>query len=425
MKAHKLSDVISWGLLVIVAIMPVHAFLSVWLGHIFGHQAVFQSWKEAWLLILAGLTVILLWREPSRLSRLRAPWVLAAAGFMLVGLLVTLVTRPALLIVAFGIKTDFEFLIAGIIATLVATKPFLHQALKLVLIMAAVVTGFDLLQIFILPPDFLTHFGYGPRTIAPYQHIAQGTSTLRFPATLGGPNQLGTYLILPICLSVAILIRRPRAWAAALLGASLISLIWTFSRSAWIGAAVAAATTAIVTLPARLRRPVTIIGGLILTIGLLALPAVISRGGQLQYFILHSSVANHDQANLSDAQHAASLSDGATSVRQHPLGNGLGTAGPATFRAGSVNIIENYYLQIGYETGLAGIILFLFTIFSLIATLAKRARLTPNAVPVAASLVGISLVALLLPAWVDSSTALIAWIVAGGVAGLPPQAARV
>jgi hypothetical protein len=151
----------------------------------------------------------------------------------------------------------------------------------------------------------------------------------------------------------------------------------------------------------------------------------VSRGGQLQYFLLHSSVERHDESNLSDSQHAASLSDGVAAIIREPLGHGLGTAGPATFHAGNINIVEDYYLQIGYETGLAGIGLFIFIIVSLTLSLVRRIPNSFLAVPTAAALVGISIVALVLPSWVDSTTALVTWIIAGAVAGLPPETARV
>jgi hypothetical protein len=411
----RLIRYMQWGLMAIVALMPFHAFLSVSLGHVFGHQAIIQSWKEVLLLILTVAAAVLIIKDRSRLARLRQPWVLASLALIALGLIVTAVSRPGLLIAAFGIKTDLEFLVGGIIATLVATKPFLGQLTKIVLISAAVVTGFDVLQIFVLPPDFLVAFGYGPSTILPYQHIAVGTSALRFPATLGGPNQLGTYLMLPLTLSTALFIRRRNYWYLALFSSSLISLIWTFSRSAWIGAAVAVIITIVAVLPAKLRRPAAIGSAIIAVAVLAALPFILSKGGPLQYFILHSSVASHDQANLSDSQHALSLANGFSSVTEAPLGHGLGTAGPTTLRLGNGNIIENYYLQIGYEMGLLAIAVFGFIVVALVLSLIREGTAVPLALPVAAAFIGISIVALVLPAWVDSTTALIAFIAAGAV----------
>jgi hypothetical protein len=309
-------------------------------------------------------------------------------------------------------------LLAGILAATVATRPFLVRLVTIVLAGAALVTAFDLLQIFLLPSDFLTHFGYGPDTILPYQHVAQGSRALRFPATLGGPNQLGTYLILPLCLTTALFLRQRRWWQLGLFAAGLISLVWSFSRAAWAGALAAVAITAACELPAKWRRAAGWGSAMVLTGILLTLPVILSQHGQLQYLILHASVETHDQPNLSDQQHAASLRYGAASLLQEPLGHGLGTAGPATFRQGTPNIIENYYLQLGYEAGVVAILLFAGALVFIVWSLWRGRGPNPLSIPIAAALIGISLVAIVLPAWVDSTTALIVWICAGAAAGL-------
>ena len=425
MSTRKLVQYMQWGLLLILAIMPFHAFLSVWFGSMFGHQAIFQAWKEVVILVLAVATLGLAIKDQRIRTRLRQAWILAIFSLVILGLVVTAITRPLPLVAAFGIKTDFEYLIAAIIAACVADKLFLMRALKIIVVAAAIVSGYDVLQIFLLPPDFLTHFGYGPSTIAPFQHIAEGTSALRFPATLGGPNQLGTYLILPICLSAALYIKQRRPWQAALFVACLISLTWTFSRSAWLGAGVALIVTILATIPKHSRRPALLVSAAAVAAGLIALPLLLSSNSHLQFFILHSSIQNHDQANLSDSQHAASLTSGASSLLNNPLGHGLGTAGPATFHEGAINIIENFYLQIGYEMGVLAIVIFGFIVVTLIIKLIKKSQLSLLAIPAAAALIGISLVALVLPAWVDSSTSLILWIVAGALVAPNSETAHV
>ncbi|MDB5178735.1 MAG: rane protein of unknown function [Patescibacteria group bacterium] len=420
----KLESFIQKSLLVILALMPIHAFLSVWLGHMVGHQAVIQAWKEALLLILTAATIILVWRDPARLQRLRQPWIFWAGGFALLAAVITLINHPPLTTAAFGLKTDLEFLLAGAIAATVASTRFVRQALIAVLAGSAVVIVFGLIQAFVLPPDFLTHFGYGPDTIEPFQHITKGTNTLRFPSTLGGPNQLGTYLILPLCLALVIGLKRRKPWLLALVAGGLIVLLNTHSRSAWAGALAAIVITLIFTVPHRLRRP--LVWGLagIVILAVLALPAALKPNGQLQYYLLHSSVASHDQ-KTSDTQHAASLRDGTASLLGMPFGHGLGTAGPATFHAGTTNIIEDYYLQVGYETGVLGMIIFMIMLAGLLYSLWRHAPNHPAAIPAAAAVIGISLVSLLLPAWTDSSTSLIVWIIAGAITGLKLKAAHV
>ena len=44
--ARQLEQVIQLGLLVLVALMPFHAFLTTWLGSGLGHRSLLQGWKE-------------------------------------------------------------------------------------------------------------------------------------------------------------------------------------------------------------------------------------------------------------------------------------------------------------------------------------------------------------------------------------------
>jgi hypothetical protein len=400
--------------------MPFHAFLSVWLGHLLGHETLIQAWKEALLGLLGLMAAGMLWQEPARLRRLRTPWVMAAAGFAGLAILVTLVARPPHTAAAFGLKTDLEFLFAAVIALLVTTPEFGRRLMIVVLAGSAVVIGFGLLQILVLPPSFLTHFGYGPGTILPYEQIASGA--LRFPSTLGGPNQLGTYLILPLCLSLALSLRRRLWWPLLLTGAGLVVLIGTYSRGAWIGATAALVITLLAGAPARWRRPLTMAFAVMGVAALVSLPLAVGHNQRLRNLVLHQSL----DAGLpsSDSQHVSSVQTGLHGVLAQPLGHGLGTAGPATFRAGQLNIIEDFYLQVGYETGLLGLLLFVAVIVTLVlALITRRAYLA--ALPAAAALIGVSLVALVLPSWADSSTAIITFTAAGSVAGLDLRRPRV
>jgi hypothetical protein len=410
----KLERGVQAGLLVLVALMPFHAFLSVWLGHLLGHEAIIQAWKEVLLLVLAVLAGAVVWRDPRRLARLNTPWVWLAAALAVLAGLVTLATHPPLTAVAFGAKTDFEFLLAAVIASLVASPIFIRRLSATILAGAVIVIAFGLAQISLLPADFLTHFGYSPNTIEPFEHIVQGVRALRFPSTLGGPNQLGTYLILPLCLSLAVAMRRRRRWWwLALTAGGLVVLVGTYSRSAWIGAAAALTATFFIEIPRHLRTRAAVALASLLLLALAALPFVASSS--LRYFVFHSVPASE---RSSDSEHASSLSNGIAGDLKAPLGHGLGTAGPATFHAGTAKIIENYYLQLGYEAGILGALLFVLVTVAIITRLSALGLAPLMAVPTAATLVGISLASIVLPAWTDSSTALITWTAAGALAGL-------
>lgn len=410
----KLEQSLGWTLALIISLMPIHAFMSVWLGSLTGHQAVIQSWKEVALIAMTAATLVLVALSKTHRDRLKSPWIYAALAYIAVSGIVTLITMPEFKLVVFGAKINLEFIVAAMIAWVVATPALARRLVTAVLAGCAVVVIFGLMQIIALPPDFLTHFGYGPDTILPYQRIAEGTNTLRFPSTLGGPNQLGSYLILPICLIIALAWQKRYRWLLALGAIALVCLIGTHSRSAWVGTLIAASVAAVAGAPARIKRRVIYAVMGLAVASALAVPAIIATDSDLQYYVLHSSIENHDRSDLSNGQHVQSLEDGTEATASQPFGHGLGTAGPATFQTATPNIIENYYLQLSYEVGVLGLIAFMFTIILLGRKLWLAG--TPLAQATALSFLGVGIICLLLPAWTDSTTALIAWICAGSAA---------
>lgn len=410
---------IQWGLLVLVALMPFHAFLSVWLGSELGHRALIQSWKEALLILLGGLAVWLVVRDPARLQRLRQPLVLAAAGLAGLGLLITAVTRPGLAATVFGLKTDLEFIALFILAILVAGPVFVRRLVWTALAAGAGVVAFGLLQIYIWPPSFLIGFGYGADTIQPYLMLDPVTKSLRFPATLGGPNQLGTYLILILALCLVAGWRRRRHWLLALVPATSLVLVYTYSRAAWIGALAATTLVLFGLTPARFRQWFIISTASLMLLVLAATPWALGQNTNLQHYILHDAGKIKTAVPSSDDLHAASLQEGLQAILEHPFGHGLGTAGPAVFHTGAGPIIENHYLQIGYEFGLAGLLLWL-AVLVLVARQLWQSAINGNrpALALFGALAGISTSALFLPVWADSTLVFTFWTLAGASGSL-------
>ncbi len=408
---------IQLGLLLLVGLMPFHAFLSVWLGHITGHQTLIQAWKELLLLALTVTGLALILRDRQSRQRLLTTPLLLIGGFGLVALLVTAFAHPSPTAIAFGAKTDLEFLVAFALAYAVATPAFVRQLTRLTLAAASLVIAFGLCQIYLLPPDFLVTFGYGPATVPPYLVLDPAVSSLRFGATLGGPSQLGTYLILPLALAVIVAVRRRQWHLLALPIAGLPVLIHTYSRSAWLGMLAAAVIVTLVLTPPKRRLLTLSLAALTTSLGTALAARLLKTKTNLQYYLLHSSSLWH-KFRGSDYQHLISQQTGLAAVLDAPLGHGLGTAGPATFHAGTTTIIESNYLQLAYETGLIGSGLFVAIVAATTVTLARRSSRLDLAAASLAALAGVSLTALVLPAWTDSTTALTIWIAAGTTCGL-------
>lgn len=406
--------IVRWGALLLTGLMPLHAFLSVWAGHLFGHQALWQAWKEVVLAAMAAAAAIALARQPALLTKLRHPLIYVLAAYTAVSLAVTLLARPPLTAAVFGIKTDLEFLLAFTLALLASDRRFAGRLARVLLISSGIVIAFGLTQAYVLPADFLTAFGYGPSTVAPYQTLDPALNSVRIISTLGGPNQLGSFLILPLTLVLWKLLRQPKWWHLVYLAAGLAVLWHTYSRSAWLGVLAAFAFTFLAALPANRRLPVLLALTIAAAVGLNGLVGL-SGSSKLQYYLFHQSITDTGIKGSTDL-HSESFRAGIKEAAQHPWGEGLGAAGPASFRGGQPFIPESYYLQVAIESGLLGLGLFLAAQVLLVARLANQGRggLGP---PLVGALIGIGVINLFLHGWADSSTALAFWTCAGAVIG--------
>jgi O-antigen ligase len=407
-----LEQSVGWGLIGLLAIMPFHAFLSVWMGSLWGHQELWQSWKEAVIVLLAAAVTILVAYEPERLKRGGKILPISALIFALIAAIVTIFQTQTITSIIFGLKTDFEFIVVFFIA-LWGSNPKLYIKIpNIILWTSGIVATFGILHATILPYDILTHFGYSTSTIEPYQLVGSLSDTIRTPSTLGGPNQLGSFLILPLCLAIALWFKKPR-WSLVLASLLYTCALWfTYSRSAWIGAAAGVIMTvgAMVRTKSQIKLyALSII--LLVIMSLAGLLAASNSNAAFNYIVMHSGAGIEN--NNSTTQHASALTDGISIAFSKPLGSGLGAAGPASFHAINGFIPENYYLQIAIETGFLGLIAFL-TFLSATAIRLWGIRYRSIIAPaLLGALAGISIVNIFLHGWADSSTAIIYWIAAG------------
>jgi O-antigen ligase len=396
-----------------MTLMPLHAFLTVWAGHLVGHQAIWQGWKEVVVVLVAVAAGWQFATQPKLRARLHQPLMYLIAVFILLALIITVFARPELAAAALGLKVDVEFLVLFVAAFTLST-PGLRQRLTQILLAASgAVIGFGVLQATVLPKDFLSHFGYGPDTILPYLSVDPIIPAVRIISTLGGPNQLGSFLILPLCLVTALMLRRLRWWQPIYLLAGMAVMWHTHSRAAWLGLAVGLVITIMMNLPRRWR-----IWMVLLTVvtGALGLQLLIQNAGnsQLQYYLFHGSLRNNGIATSTDL-HRSALESGLDRSLQHPLGEGLGTAGPASFQSAHPFIPESYYLQLAVETGIAGLLIFAALELMLARQLVRQNQ--PDRQALLGALAGMAVVNLFLHGWADSSTALTFWALAGASLG--------
>lgn len=429
----KISD---WAVRLLAAmcvLVPFHALLTVLAGSTFGGYTGWRLWVEVLLIPLVLWTLWLLGRDRQLWAALRRSpltWCLAAyvALHVLLGVWALATDRVNAAALVDGWALNLRLVVFFFVGQVLTTQSDWLRAnwRKVILIPAAVVIGFGLLQIFVLPHDVLRHFGYGPQTIMPYEVIDQKSNYLRVQSTLRGANPLGAYLVLVLAALVAVGWRQRQPRVQGLLGMSLVAtltvLIYTYSRSAYIGAAVAVAATVWWGLRQRRAKQWLLLGAAGLLVIAASAAFSLRHNDRFQNTFFHTD--EHSQAERSSNQdRAMSLQNGVNDLVLELEGRGPGTAGPASLHNREpARIAENYYLQIGQEVGVLGLGLFV-AILILIGRELWRKRAEPLPRLLLASLLGISLINLLSHAWTDETLAVLWWSMAG-VALAPSLAAK-
>lgn len=419
--ANKFADAVA---AIVLAGVPFYAFLTVWGSALVGHYTALRLWDDALLLVLALLAgwwvvkdrSLREWFIHSLLVRLIFAYVLLTLLLGTVALAKGEVTLKALV---YGVMINLRFPVWFLAVLLTARRsPYLRRNwLRLLLVPAAIVVVFAVLQYTILPHDFLGHFGYSATTtIAPIETINHNSHYIRAQSTLRGSNPLGAYLVIVLsALAVFALRGGRRRWVCVLFGAvALAALYASGSRSAWIGALLAIGLVIWLSLDTRRKR--LIFGGSSILVLALAGGSylLLQHSTALQNEVLHTQT-NSVSRTTSNGAHLSATTDGIKDVLHQPLGDGPGTAGPASVYNGQhpARIAEDYYVQIAQETGWLGLALFLSIVLLVAIELYEQAGTSPLNLVLLASLFGLSFVGLLSHNWADDTLAYVWWGLAG------------
>lgn len=409
------------ALVVILALLPVHAFVSTWGGTAIGPLLVWKAWKEILLVILLPAVIAYLVVRPDVAVLLARRWVnwLVVAYIAVHGVWAVASSASQEAVLA-GLLFNLRFLVMFLLAQAIVASghPWVHKLKQLVgpllLTVTVVIATLAVVQVTLLPADFLSQFGYNKdTTIAPYILIDQNPDALRAFATLRGPNDLGAYLLTPLALAAVLVVADRRNVLAGLaLGLGLAALVATGSRSAWLGAL----CMGLVLLWLWVPKP-----QLIKIMRVSLLPLLMALGlflwlsttvPALRLAVFHSS-PGEPLLEGSTQKHWEATATGVADALAHPWGQGVGTAGPASFyNHATPKIAENYFVQIGQEVGALGVLLFVaicgFVAFHLWQ---QRRELWPKVL--LASFVGLTAINLLLHGWSDDPMAMTWWALAG------------
>jgi hypothetical protein len=286
---------------------------------------------------------------------------------------------------------------------------------------AIVVLGFALLQLFVLPRDFLAHIGYSKATIAPFLTVDENPAYVRISSTLRGPNPLGAYVVIVLSVVLAVAIKygrrlgRDRRWMLGVVAAaSGLVLGASYSRSSLIGVLVAIVVTISVVASDKVRQHLAVI----VLAGVMAVGTILIIGRTnpvISSVILHNSPTTGATVD-SNQGHAESLVDGVNRMVREPFGGGVGSTGSASLDGKQPLIIENQYLFVAHEVGWVGLGLFVWLFVEVMRRLWQR-RHGALALGVFASGCGLAVIGLLLPVWVDDTVSIIWWGLAAVAVG--------
>ena len=418
----RMVNLLAWVYLGLIALLPFHALLTTWAGSNFGHLDAWRIWKE--LIIFASFPLVA-WvavRDKDILGWLKKSWLVRLVGLYILlgaasGGLALAFGRVEVSALIYGLFADFRFVGFLLLVMIVARRSDVlrRHVTGVVIAGGLLVVLFGVLQLTVLPHDFLRHFGYGPDTIPAFQTVDNKVSYQRLQSTLRGANPLGAYLVVIGTLILAFWrARLPHfSWRWTGFGfLTAIVLLFSYSRSAYLGMFVSAVVLAVASSSRRHIKYMAVGAGVLLTL-IIGLTVVFRNNNSVQNVIFHTDESSRS-AQSTNAARTVALKDGLRDVVREPLGRGVGTAGPASTRnTGHLSrISENYFLQIGQEMGWLGVIL--FTAINLyVGRLLWQARKDKLALALFCSLIGLTLINLVSHAWPDDTLGLLWWGLAG------------
>jgi O-antigen ligase len=275
----------------------------------------------------------------------------------------------------------------------------------LILILGLIVIGVLAQLIY---PSFLNLIGYQSSPVRALSTV-DGTSLFRVQSLLRGPNPLGAFLLIPLSFMLFNIgeILKNKAFIILTIS-SLLSLILTWSRSAWLGFLLIFLFWLKDRFKFSRKSLIWVLGGffcLIISIFFYV------KTDSFKTVFLHDK-PGVGGSSTSDQNRISSYKNTLNLIIKNPLGLGISHAGPASVRSvKGVKIIENYYLQIGLQLGWLGLGI-LILIFLAVLSILFRAKDSYGR-PLVASFMALSLVGMMQPVWVDVSATVWWWSLFG------------
>ena len=422
----KIFSIPCFAFLALLVYMPFHIFFSQWLSTFTGGLDAWKIWKDLALFLVVLISLTLVYVKNGFKDKFF--WFISALSVLYVGFhfLIWAVNPdiekgPALLATVYNCRL-FGYLIVGFAAAILSkdrVKPVM--VFKIVIFLSTVVCLIALLQ-WILPKDSMTHFGYGvERGVKPNFFIDDKPDLPRAFSTLRDPLSLGAFLILPLTLLAAAWskLKDARILISGLLLLHGLVIFLTFSRSAWLGAALSVCLVLTWQYKNNVLKfikrfwPVLLVGICLLVAG-----TYVARDNYVvQNIVFHADEntklddPNEKRVNFYEAT--------AKSVIEQPIGHGPGTAGLVSIQTKDVVLTENYFLQIAYEVGIAGLTLLLYMMYLVLKRLYKRQDFYGRVM--ISAFAGLTVCSLLFHTWSNEAVAAEWWLLSGLLLAAPDK----
>jgi O-antigen ligase len=420
-----------WIWLGLLAYMPLHILLSTWVGSSFDILPLTKAAKDVVLLVgfLLALLANLVSKNKAWKHIFRDRLVQLIVAYGLLNLILVLI-RPTdadseLLGLVYNTRFFIMFLYGLLLMQLTNAQKLRKQTVITVMGVALPVLIFGIVQYIVLPDSALTHVGYSRANgVLPAFFIDDKPDLERVMSTIRDPNSFGSYLIIIGALSLGLLSKKPKPKKLFTFYflLSIVCLWFTFSRSAWLGFGLMVIAYVwlqhkqqISALLRRYKVQVAIFAMLLIPAVYLALT---STALQNSYFV-QNVVFHADQSTTLEDPNELRIrfwQESVSGILQEPLGSGPGTAGLASIRNNvqGTELNENYYLQVGSEVGLLGLLLFM-AILALTGLRLYRQASTGDVLArvLLASFFGLALTNFLVHIWSNEAVALTWWALAG------------
>ena len=385
------------------------------------YELLIKSWKEI-LMLVAGLIALFLLHKNKQMQILRDPVIFAIGAYGILHLVMMGYTFTGWSSSLAGLAIDLRYVLYfGLVYIAMRLYPEYRQMfIKVGIAGALAVLIFAILQVFLLPKDVLKYIGYNVNTISPYLTVDQNQNYIRINSTLRGPNPLGAYAGMVLVLITAAIVKLKNIkdkWPLiAILSVSGVVALWaSYSRSAWAATAVAIVVVMAVAGAKKLSPKVWVLSGIIAAV-VIGSFLILGNTQFISNIFLHENPNGGSSVNSNEG-HISSLQDGLKQMVSQPLGDGVGSTGSASLQGSNPTIIENQYLFTAHEVGWFGLILFVY-IFTLVMLELWKLRQNWLALGLFASGIGLAVIGLLLPVWVDDTVSIIWWGLAAVTMGI-------